>query len=73
MEASIAAGYSATTSPGYDNEKKVDHAALIVELYTKAYSLVKDQEHAHDRVGLYLAYRIAETYCSSDQYELAMR
>jgi hypothetical protein len=51
----------------------VDHAALIIELYTKAYSLFKEQEQAQDRTALYAAYRIAETYCANDQYDLAMR
>jgi hypothetical protein len=73
----MSAGYGATISPGFENEKKVDHSALIVELYTKAYSLFKDQArghgHAQDRVGLYVAYRIAETYCASEQYDLALR
>lgn len=77
----MSAGYGATTSPGFENEKKVDHSALIVELYTKAYSLFKDQAHAHghghghgqDRLGLYVAFRIAETYCASEQYDLALR
>jgi hypothetical protein len=73
LEASVAAGYSPTVSPGYDNEKRVDHSALIIELYTKAYSLFKEQEGAQNRTALYVAYRIAETYCSAEQYDLAMR
>ncbi|KAK4688106.1 trafficking protein particle complex subunit 11, partial [Tremellales sp. Uapishka_1] len=71
-EAGAAAGH-VSAAPGFANEKKVDHAALVVELFTKAYTLLKEQEFAQTRVALYVAFRIAETYCQSGQYDMAMR
>lgn len=86
-EAGSASGYVAT-APGFANEKKVDHAALIIEvrpfeisffeycssqLFTKAYSLLKEQDHSQTRTALFVAFRIAETYAQSDQHEMAMR
>ncbi|KAL7423964.1 hypothetical protein Q5752_001549 [Cryptotrichosporon argae] len=67
------AGGHLASAPGFANEKKVDHAALVIELFTKAYTLLKDQHYAQTRVALYVAFRIAETYCQAGQYELAMR
>jgi hypothetical protein len=61
------------TAPGFANEKKVDHTGLIVELFTKAYSLLKDQDLAQTRIALYVAYRIADVYCTSGQHDMAMR
>lgn len=43
------------------------------QLYTKAYSLLKEQSQGSSRVALSVAFRIAETYASSSQHELAMR
>ncbi|ORY33796.1 Foie gras liver health family 1-domain-containing protein [Naematelia encephala] len=71
-EAGAASGY-VSTAPGFANEKKIDHSALIVELFTKAYSLFKEQDPGHGRIALMVAFRIAETYCQSDQHNLAMR
>lgn len=71
-EAGAASGY-VSTAPGFANEKKVDHAALVIELFTKSYSLLKEQRYAQDRVALFVAFRIAETYCQSGQYDMAMR
>lgn len=72
MQAESSTNY-VSTAPGFANEKKVDHPALIVELFTKAYSLLKEQDLSQDRVALYVANRIAETYCESGQYDLAIR
>jgi len=71
-EAGAASGY-VSTAPGFANEKKVDHAALVIELFTKAYSLLKDQDYPQTRMALFVAFRIAETYCQSGQHEMAMR
>ncbi|WVR05238.1 hypothetical protein IAU60_002250 [Kwoniella sp. DSM 27419] len=60
-------------APGFANEKKVDHAALVIELFTKAYSLLKEQERVQNRMALFVAFRIAEVYCQSNQYDLALR
>nr|XP_018263872.1 uncharacterized protein I303_03747 [Kwoniella dejecticola CBS 10117]OBR86030.1 hypothetical protein I303_03747 [Kwoniella dejecticola CBS 10117] len=62
-----------STAPGFANEKKVDHAAQIIELFTKAYSLLKEQDHVQNRMALFVAFRIAEVYCQSAQYEMALR
>ena len=45
----------------------------VSQLLTKAYSLAKDQSPPQNRVGLYLAFRIAETYSFSGQYDQAIR
>ncbi|WWC69487.1 uncharacterized protein I206_103428 [Kwoniella pini CBS 10737] len=71
-EAGSVSGY-VSTAPGFANEKKVDHAALVIELFTKAYSLLKEQDHAQNRMALFVAFRIAEVYCQSAQYEMAIR
>ncbi|WVF72135.1 hypothetical protein IAT40_006947 [Kwoniella sp. CBS 6097] len=71
-EAGSASGY-VSTAPGFANEKKVDHAALVIELFTKSYSLLKEQEHAQNRMALFVAFRIAEVYCQSNQYDMALR
>ncbi|OCF54163.1 hypothetical protein L486_08360 [Kwoniella mangroviensis CBS 10435] len=71
-EAGSTSGY-VSTAPGFAIEKKVDHAALVIELFTKAYSLLKEQDHAQNRLALFVAFRIAEVYCQSAQYDLALR
>ncbi|WVQ98716.1 hypothetical protein IAU59_005847 [Kwoniella sp. CBS 9459] len=71
-EAGSVSGY-VSTAPGFANEKKVDHAALVIELFTKSYSLLKEQEHAQNRMALFVAFRIAEVYCQSNQYDMALR
>ncbi|OCF45455.1 hypothetical protein I317_00702 [Kwoniella heveanensis CBS 569] len=72
LDAEVASGY-VSTAPGFANEKKVDHAALVIELFTKSYSLLKEQEHAQNRMALFVAFRIAEVYCQSNQYDMALR
>ncbi|KAG6813748.1 hypothetical protein H0H92_007700 [Tricholoma furcatifolium] len=68
-----------TPSPGFANEKKVDHLALILELYTKAYELFKKhtlpnpQNPTQSRLTLWIAYRIAQTYYESAKYDMAIR
>ncbi|WRT67104.1 uncharacterized protein IL334_004070 [Kwoniella shivajii] len=71
-EAGSTSGY-VSTAPGFANEKKVDHPALVIELFTKAYSLLKEQDHAQNRMALFVAFRIAEVYCQSGQHEMALR
>lgn len=44
-ESGAASGY-VSAAPGFANEKKVDHSAVVVELFTKAYSLLKEQDMA---------------------------
>ncbi|KAI6007599.1 Foie gras liver health family 1-domain-containing protein [Pisolithus orientalis] len=64
-----------TTAPGYANEKKVDHLALALELYTKAYELFKQHSStaSQGRLTLWIAYRIALTYYESGKFGMAVR
>ncbi|KAJ7772064.1 Gryzun, putative trafficking through golgi-domain-containing protein [Mycena maculata] len=66
-------------SPGFTNEKKVDHLIIILELYTKAYELFKKyapanaQNQNQGRLTLWIAYRIGQTYYDSGKFEMAVR
>ncbi|KAJ7686580.1 Gryzun, putative trafficking through golgi-domain-containing protein [Mycena rosella] len=66
-------------SPGFTNEKKVDHLIIILELYTKAYELFKKyapanaQNQNQGRLTLWIAYRIGQTYYESGKFEMAVR
>ncbi|EKM81164.1 hypothetical protein AGABI1DRAFT_37866 [Agaricus bisporus var. burnettii JB137-S8] len=72
-------GQPTALSPGFTNEKKVDHNAIILELYTKAYELFKKHNpgdaanNGQGRLTLLIAYRIAQTYYNSEQFEMAIR
>ncbi|RDB24899.1 Trafficking protein particle complex subunit 11 [Hypsizygus marmoreus] len=64
------------SSPGFANEKKVDHLTIILELYTKAYELFKKytpQSPSQSRLTLWIAYRIAQTYYDSGKFDMAIR
>ncbi|PPQ93844.1 hypothetical protein CVT25_013553 [Psilocybe cyanescens] len=64
-------------SPGFTNEKKVEHLAIINELYTKAYELFKKHSPASNqgqgRLTLWIAYRIAQTYYEAGKFDMAVR
>ncbi|KAF8161338.1 Gryzun, putative trafficking through golgi-domain-containing protein [Crassisporium funariophilum] len=64
-------------SPGFTNEKKVEHLTIINELYTKAYELFKKHSpasnQAQGRLTLWIAYRIAQTYYDSRKFDMAVR
>ncbi|KDR75635.1 hypothetical protein GALMADRAFT_268205 [Galerina marginata CBS 339.88] len=64
-------------SPGFTNEKKVEHLAIINELYTKAYELFKKHSPASNqgqgRLTLWIAYRIAQTYYDAGKFDMAVR
>ncbi|KAJ7350608.1 Gryzun, putative trafficking through golgi-domain-containing protein [Mycena albidolilacea] len=66
-------------SPGFMNEKKVDHLVIILELYTKAYELFKkyapanSQNQNQGRLTLWIAYRIGQTYYESGKFQMAVR
>ncbi|KAF5317621.1 hypothetical protein D9758_018225 [Tetrapyrgos nigripes] len=68
-----------STSPGFANEKKVEHLVIILELYTKAYELFKkyaatsSQDQSLGRLPLWIAYRIAQTYYESGKFNMAVR
>ncbi|KAI0079255.1 hypothetical protein K474DRAFT_1617849 [Panus rudis PR-1116 ss-1] len=70
---------SVSSSPGFINEKKVDHLTLVLELYTRAYELFKkysapsSQHQGQGRLTLWIAYRIAQTYYESGKFEMAVR
>ena len=64
-------------SPGFANEKKVEHLAIVNELYTKAYELFKKfsspSNHGQGRLTLWIAYQIAQTYYTAGKYDMAVR
>lgn len=68
-----------TLSPGFANEKKIDHLAVILELYTKSYELFKkytsvpSPNATQGRLTLWIAYRIAQTYYDSGKFDMAIR
>ncbi|KAL0072574.1 hypothetical protein AAF712_000337 [Marasmius tenuissimus] len=67
-----------SASPGFVNEKKVDHSVLILELYTKSYEIFKKyaeggSQSQQGRLPLYIAYRIAQTYQDSGKIDMAIR
>ncbi|KAF9529733.1 glutathione transferase omega-1 [Crepidotus variabilis] len=64
-------------SPGFVNEKKVEHLAVINELYTKSYELFKKHSpgtnQGQGRLTLWIAYRIAQTYYDAGKFDMAVR
>ncbi|PPQ63022.1 hypothetical protein CVT24_005968 [Panaeolus cyanescens] len=72
-----AAGQPIVLSPGFTNEKKVEHLAIVNELYTKAYELFKKHSPASSqgqgRLTLWIAYRIAQTYYDAGKFDMAVR
>lgn len=73
LDAEAKASEGQSPAPGFVNEKTVDHSALIVELFGKAYALSKEHQPPQTRVALHVAYRIADMYMAAQQYEKAMR
>ncbi|KAI0061971.1 hypothetical protein BV25DRAFT_1805032 [Artomyces pyxidatus] len=64
--------------PGFVNEKKVDHLAIVLEMYTKSYELFKKHSaisngQGQGRLTLRIAYRIAQTYHASGKFDMAVR
>ncbi|KAK0494835.1 Gryzun, putative trafficking through golgi-domain-containing protein [Armillaria luteobubalina] len=67
-----------SNSPGFANEKKVDHLVIILELYTKSYELFKKYTpsspgQSQARLTLWIAYRIGQTYFDSGKFDMAIR
>jgi len=66
-------------SPGFANEKKVEHLAVINDMYTKAYELFKKyssvpgEGQGQGRLTLWIAYRIAQTYYDAGKFDMAVR
>ncbi|KZV82442.1 hypothetical protein EXIGLDRAFT_843706 [Exidia glandulosa HHB12029] len=71
LEATQPSALSAT--PGFMNEKKIDHQALVLELYTRAYDLFKKFSPTASRLTLYIAYHIALAYHNGGKFDLAVR
>ncbi|KAI5120282.1 hypothetical protein M0805_005339 [Coniferiporia weirii] len=79
--AALDAEQAATQLPGFQNEKRVDHLANTLELYTKSYELFKKyssapaaaQNQMQGRFTVWIAYRIAQTYYESGKFEMAVR
>ncbi|EKM53402.1 uncharacterized protein PHACADRAFT_163712 [Phanerochaete carnosa HHB-10118-sp] len=68
---------AASTPPSFENERKVDHLAIILELYTRSYELFKKYSPTNaqnqGRQTLWIAYRIAQTYYESGKFDMAAR
>ncbi|KAI9062346.1 hypothetical protein FKP32DRAFT_1593495 [Trametes sanguinea] len=64
-------------SPGFANEKKVDHLAIVLELYTRSYEIFRkwgtQNAQSPGRLTLWIAYRIAQTYYESGKFDMAVR
>ncbi|RDX49266.1 hypothetical protein OH76DRAFT_1483227 [Lentinus brumalis] len=64
-------------SPGFVNERKVDHLTVVLELYTRSYELFKKWSPQNvqnpGRLTLWIAYRIAQTYYDSGKFDMAVR
>ncbi|KAI5826272.1 hypothetical protein K523DRAFT_419385 [Schizophyllum commune Tattone D] len=77
MDALGAMSPASANSPGFANERKVEHLVIILELYTKAYELFKKYTPASasqpGRQTLYIAYKIAQTYQTSGKFDMAVR
>jgi hypothetical protein len=74
FDAALAAEQHGTlaSAPGFSNEKKIDHAALVVELLNKAFNLLKEQGQEESRLALYIAFKTAEVHCGAGQHDLAL-
>ncbi|KAH9889488.1 Gryzun, putative trafficking through golgi-domain-containing protein [Cubamyces lactineus] len=73
LESEVGPSHQAN-SPGFVNEKKVDHLAI---LYTRAYELFRKWNPQNTqnpgRLTLWIAYRIAQTYYESGKFDMAVR
>ncbi|KZT58702.1 hypothetical protein CALCODRAFT_432256 [Calocera cornea HHB12733] len=71
----------ARSHASFQNEKKVDHQAVVRELYTKAYELFKKHASAatagaagdQQRLPFYVAFRVAEAYFEAGEWETSVR
>ncbi|KAF8308283.1 hypothetical protein DL93DRAFT_2220330 [Clavulina sp. PMI_390] len=62
-----------SSSPALANERKIDHQAIVLELFSKAYEIFKAQKAPSDRITFHMAYRIAETYFNAGKYDLGVK
>jgi hypothetical protein len=56
---------------GLELESKVDHAAIVIDLLSKAHDVFKNQKAI--RMSLFLASEIARVYQDTNQHELALK
>lgn len=61
-----------SSAPGFANEKKVDHTALIVDLLRKATLLLENGRDEQSLV-LYASFRMAEAQACAGQYDAATK
>jgi tetratricopeptide (TPR) repeat protein len=54
-----------------EEEEKIDHSALTIELLTKGYEQFK--KHRNSRMTLYLAAEIAGTYYEAGKFDMALK
>lgn len=73
LDAESRGGTALTAAPGFGNEKKVNHSALIVELLTTAFNLLKDGGLEESGLALYIAFKTAQVHAAAGQHELALR
>ncbi|KAM0752891.1 hypothetical protein T439DRAFT_323501 [Meredithblackwellia eburnea MCA 4105] len=58
-------------SPAVSHESKVDHAEIIIDLYTKSYEYFK--AHKTSRLSLFIASQIALTHFQAGNHEMALK
>ncbi|EIM80572.1 uncharacterized protein STEHIDRAFT_67962 [Stereum hirsutum FP-91666 SS1] len=77
IETVITSEQNLNNSPGFANERKVDHLTIILELFTKSYELFKKYSlpngQGQGRLTLRIAYRIAQTYYEAGKFDMAVR
>jgi len=60
-------------APAFNNENKVDHWEVILELYSKAYEQFKRYAAGQSRLTFFIAVQIATTYHASGKHDLAVK
>ncbi|GJN91753.1 hypothetical protein Rhopal_004776-T1 [Rhodotorula paludigena] len=65
------AGDAATSSPALAHERKVDHAEIIVELFTKAYEFFK--AHRAKNMTFCIAAEIASAHLEAGKFDTALK
>lgn len=70
-QASGASGLA--SAPGFANEKTVNHTALIVDLLTKASTLLENEREEDKALALYVAFRMAEVQAAAGEHAAAIK
>ncbi|GAA5977298.1 hypothetical protein JCM11641_000058 [Rhodosporidiobolus odoratus] len=71
MQASDLSGTDALNSPALVHEQKVEHADLIIELYTKAYEFFKANKAKN--MTYFIAAQIASAHLENGKHDMAFR